>query len=39
VFFAYSCLIGLAALVMALIVAGKQERQAASGERTAAAPP
>jgi MFS transporter, PAT family, beta-lactamase induction signal transducer AmpG len=39
VFFAYSCLIGLAAFVMALIVAVKQERPAASGERTAAAPP
>jgi MFS transporter, PAT family, beta-lactamase induction signal transducer AmpG len=39
VFFVYSCLIGLAAFVMALIVAGKQQRPAASGERTAAAPP
>jgi PAT family beta-lactamase induction signal transducer AmpG len=39
VFFAYSCLIGLAALVMAVVVAGKHERHAAAGERTAAAPP
>ena len=39
VFFIYSCLIGLAALVMAMVVAGKHERHAAARERTAAAPP
>jgi MFS transporter, PAT family, beta-lactamase induction signal transducer AmpG len=39
VFFLYSCVIGLAALVMAVVVAGKHERHAAARERTAAAPP
>jgi MFS transporter, PAT family, beta-lactamase induction signal transducer AmpG len=39
VFFLYSCVIGLAALVMAVVVAGKHERYAAARERTAAAPP
>ena len=39
IFFFYSCLIGLIALVIALIIAGKQARHAAPGERAAAAPP
>jgi PAT family beta-lactamase induction signal transducer AmpG len=39
VFFAYSCLIGMVALVLAVVVAGKQERHAAAGQRAAAAPP
>lgn len=39
VFFFYSCMVGLAALVLALIIAGKQVRHAAPGERTAPAPP
>ena len=39
VFFLYSCLIGLVALVIALLVAGKHERHAAPGERAAPAPP
>jgi PAT family beta-lactamase induction signal transducer AmpG len=36
IFFFYSCLIGLIALVLALVIAGKH---AAAGERAAAAPP
>jgi PAT family beta-lactamase induction signal transducer AmpG len=39
VFFLYSCLVGVAALALALIIAGKQRRPAASGERVAPAPP
>ena len=39
VFFLYSCLVGLAALVLALIIAGKQVRNAAPGERAAPASP
>jgi MFS transporter, PAT family, beta-lactamase induction signal transducer AmpG len=39
VFFFYSCLIGLVALGLALIVAGRQMRRAPPGERAAAAPP
>jgi MFS transporter, PAT family, beta-lactamase induction signal transducer AmpG len=39
VFFLYSCLVGLAALVLALVIAGKQVRSAARGKRTAPAPP
>ena len=38
VFFLYSCLVGLAALVLALVIAGKQMRSAAPGERAASAP-
>jgi PAT family beta-lactamase induction signal transducer AmpG len=37
VFFLYSCLVGLAALVLALIIAGKQVRNAAPGKRAAPA--
>jgi PAT family beta-lactamase induction signal transducer AmpG len=36
-FFLYSCLVGLAALVLALVVAGKQMRNAAAGGRAAPA--
>jgi PAT family beta-lactamase induction signal transducer AmpG len=36
-FFLYSCLVGLAALVLALLVAGKQMRGAAPGGRAAPA--
>jgi PAT family beta-lactamase induction signal transducer AmpG len=39
VFFLYSCLVGLAALVLALIIAGKRVRNAAPGERAAPAAP
>jgi PAT family beta-lactamase induction signal transducer AmpG len=39
VFFGYSCLIGAAALVLALIIAGRQARAVAPKERTAPAPP
>src|SRR5918996_1753839 len=39
VFFLYSCLVGLAALALALIIAGKQRRPTGSGERVAPAPP
>jgi PAT family beta-lactamase induction signal transducer AmpG len=39
IFFVYSCLVGLVALVIALIIAGKQARHAAPGERAAPAPP
>jgi PAT family beta-lactamase induction signal transducer AmpG len=39
VFFGYSCLIGLAALVLALIIGGRQARAVAPGKRTAPAPP
>jgi PAT family beta-lactamase induction signal transducer AmpG len=39
VFFLYSCLVGVVALVMALLVAGRQARHAASRERAAPAPP
>jgi PAT family beta-lactamase induction signal transducer AmpG len=39
VFFFYSCLVGLVALVIALIIAGKQVRQPAPGKRTVPAPP
>jgi MFS transporter, PAT family, beta-lactamase induction signal transducer AmpG len=39
VFFLYSCLVGLAALVLALVIAGKQARNAAPGERAARASP
>jgi PAT family beta-lactamase induction signal transducer AmpG len=39
VFFGYSCLIGLAALVLALIIAGRQARAVAPGEGIAPAPP
>jgi MFS transporter, PAT family, beta-lactamase induction signal transducer AmpG len=39
VFFLYSCLVGLAALVLALVIAGKQVRNAAPGERAAPASP
>jgi PAT family beta-lactamase induction signal transducer AmpG len=39
VFFFYSCLIGLAALVLALIIAGRQMRGATPGKRAAPAPP
>jgi PAT family beta-lactamase induction signal transducer AmpG len=38
VFFAYSCLVGLVALVLALVIAGRQMRDAAPGERAAPAP-
>lgn len=38
IFFLYSCLVGLVALVIALIIAGKQMRHAAPGEGTAPAP-
>ena len=38
VFFFYSCLVGLVALVIALIIAGKQTRHAAPGEGTAPTP-
>jgi MFS transporter, PAT family, beta-lactamase induction signal transducer AmpG len=37
IFFFYSCLVGLAALVLALVLAGKQTRDAAPGERPAPA--
>jgi MFS transporter, PAT family, beta-lactamase induction signal transducer AmpG len=37
IFFFYSCLVGLAALVLALVIAGKQTRNAAPGERAASA--
>jgi PAT family beta-lactamase induction signal transducer AmpG len=39
VFFLYSCLVGLVALVIALIIARKQVRNAAPGEQTAPAAP
>jgi Flp pilus assembly protein protease CpaA len=39
VFFLYSCLVGLAALVLALVIARKQLRNAATEERTAPASP
>jgi PAT family beta-lactamase induction signal transducer AmpG len=39
IFFLYSCLIGLVALVLALLIAGKQVRNAAPGERAAPASP
>jgi MFS transporter, PAT family, beta-lactamase induction signal transducer AmpG len=39
VFFLYSCVVGLAALALALIIAGRQRRPAASGKRVAPAPP
>jgi MFS transporter, PAT family, beta-lactamase induction signal transducer AmpG len=39
VFFLYSCLVGLVALVLALVIAGKQARKAAPGERPAPASP
>jgi PAT family beta-lactamase induction signal transducer AmpG len=39
VFFLYSCLVGLAALVLALVIAGKQARNAAPEERAARASP
>ena len=39
VFFLYSSVVGLAALVLALIIAGKQVRNAAPGERAAPASP
>jgi hypothetical protein len=39
VFFFYSCLIGLVALGLALIVAGRQMGPAPPRERAAAAPP
>jgi PAT family beta-lactamase induction signal transducer AmpG len=39
VFFFYSCLIGLAALALALIIAGRQMRGATPGKRAAPAPP
>jgi MFS transporter, PAT family, beta-lactamase induction signal transducer AmpG len=39
VFFLYSCLVGLAALVLALVIARKQPRNAAAEERTAPASP
>jgi PAT family beta-lactamase induction signal transducer AmpG len=39
VFFLYSCAVGLAALVLALIIAGKRVRNAAPGERAAPASP
>jgi MFS transporter, PAT family, beta-lactamase induction signal transducer AmpG len=38
VFFLYSCLVGLAALVLALVIAGKQARNAAPEERARASP-
>ncbi len=38
VFFLYSCLVGLVALVLALVIAGKRVRDAAPGERTTPAP-
>jgi PAT family beta-lactamase induction signal transducer AmpG len=37
VFFLYSCLVGLAALILALLVAGRQMRNVAPGERAAPA--
>jgi PAT family beta-lactamase induction signal transducer AmpG len=39
VFFFYSCLVGLVALVIALIVAGKQVRHPVPGKRPVPAPP
>jgi PAT family beta-lactamase induction signal transducer AmpG len=39
VFFLYSCLVGLGALILALIVAGKPARNPAPGERAAPASP
>jgi MFS transporter, PAT family, beta-lactamase induction signal transducer AmpG len=39
VFFLYSSLIGLVALALALIIAGKQRRSAAPDDRAASAPP
>jgi PAT family beta-lactamase induction signal transducer AmpG len=38
IFFFYSCLVGLVALVLALVIAGRQMRDAAPGERAAPAP-
>jgi MFS transporter, PAT family, beta-lactamase induction signal transducer AmpG len=39
VFFFYSCLVGLGALALALLIAGKQARDPAPGERAARASP
>jgi MFS transporter, PAT family, beta-lactamase induction signal transducer AmpG len=39
IFFLYSCLVGLGALVLALIIAGRQAKNAAPGERAAPASP
>jgi PAT family beta-lactamase induction signal transducer AmpG len=39
VFFLYSCLVGLAALILALVIAGKQARKGAPGEQAARASP
>jgi MFS transporter, PAT family, beta-lactamase induction signal transducer AmpG len=39
VFFLYSCVVGLAALVLAVVIAGKPMRNAACDERTAPASP
>lgn len=39
VFFLYSCLVGLLALVLAVVIAGKAVRKTASGERAAPASP
>ncbi|HEX2479353.1 MAG TPA: MFS transporter [Geminicoccaceae bacterium] len=38
IFFLYSCLVGLAALVLALVIAGRPVRNAAPGERATSAP-
>ena len=37
IFFFYSCVVGLAAVVLALVIAGRQMRNAAPGERAAPA--
>ncbi|MGH6901149.1 MAG: AmpG family muropeptide MFS transporter, partial [Geminicoccaceae bacterium] len=39
VFFLYSCMVGLAALLLALVIAAKQARSAAPGAQAAAPPP
>jgi MFS transporter, PAT family, beta-lactamase induction signal transducer AmpG len=39
IFFLYSCMVGLAALLLALVIAAKQARSAAPGAQAAAPPP